>query len=55
MNEARELEMDLDIMVGLGKRLKELDAEYVHFTQLMLRSIDRYSLRIHPRGRSMFT
>jgi hypothetical protein len=26
--QARELEMDLDVMVGLGKRLKELDALY---------------------------
>ena len=28
INEARELEMDLDIMAPLGRRLKELDAEY---------------------------
>jgi myosin heavy subunit len=28
LSEARELEMDMDIMVGLSKTLKELDAEY---------------------------
>ena len=28
LSEARELEMDLDIMGPLGRRLKELDAEY---------------------------